>query len=456
MMQGKSIHGQWSSRLVFLFATIGFAVGLGNIWKFPYVTGQNGGGAFVFVYLLCAVAIGVPCAMAEVLIGRRGQKSPPGAMRSVAVQEGASRHWSWVGALTMVTAYVILTYYCVIGGWAMAYVFKAASGAFGGLTGESSSTLFDSFLSGSTSVILWQGLFLVVTVAIVARGIEGGIEKAVTVMMPLLFVFLLVMVGYAAVVGDFSRAMTFLFEPDFSKISARTVLVAVGQAFFSIGIAMAGMMTYGAYLPKDVSIARSSYIVVAADTLIAVLAGVAIFPLVFAFDLEPTEGPGLIFVTLPIAFGQMPGGQFFSTLFFLLLVFAAITSSIGILEPAVSWASERKGLRRSTTALVAGALTWVLGLATVFSFNIWSDFRPLGFFQRFADMDFFTLTDHLTSNLGLPVGGLLIAVFAGWVMTRDSTLQELQLTDGLEYKAWRFLIRYVAPPAIVFVLAAGL
>jgi NSS family neurotransmitter:Na+ symporter len=448
-------HETWSSRLGFFMAAVGAAVGLGNIWKFPYMTGANGGGAFVLVYLACVAGIAVPILTAELLIGRRGGGSPIATMRAVARAEGASPAWVAVGWLGVAAGYLILTYYSVIAGWALAYVARAASGAFAGQTGTEAARAFEGLLADPIRLAAWHALFMALTVAVVARGLHAGIERAVVVLMPALGAMMLLLVGWAAVAGDLAAGWHFLFDADFSRLDPAAVLTAAGQAFFSVGVAMAIMMTYGAYLPPRVSIPQAAFAIAAADTLVALLAGLAIFPLVFAHGLDPAEGPGLTFVTLPLAFGRMPGGGVFATLFFLLLVFAALTSSIAFLEPAVRWAEEHRGVRRGVSAVAGGVLAWTLGLATVLSFNRWADVHPLGGIARFEDKTIFELLDFLTTNVLVTLGGFLIAVFAGWRMSKASTLAELGLRDGLAYRGWRFLARVVAPGAIAAIVASS-
>jgi len=455
-----SIHGEWSTRLAFILAATGSAVGLGNIWKFPYITGENGGGAFVLVYLLCIACIGIPIMMAEVLLGRRGRQSPINTMATLSAEIGHSSHWKYLGWAGVLAGFLILSYYSVIAGWALAYAFRTGSGVFINVTADGAGSIFGRFIADPEKLLAWHTVFMVMTTVIVARGVRSGLEKAVRFLMPTLFVLLLVLVGYAMNSGEFNRAVSFLFDADFSKISADSVLTAMGHAFFTLSLGMGAIMVYGSYLPKDTSIARTSIIIAVMDTLVALFAGLAIFPLVFANGLEPGSGPGLIFQTLPIAFGHMDGGTFFGTLFFVLLVFAAWSSAISLIEPAVAWLVENRKQNRVYAAAVVGLLTWLLGLLTVLSFNLWSDVKPLAFVEKFQNSTFFDLLDYLTSNIMLPLGGLLIAVFAGWLMDRKATMEELDIHDHLHvgYRIWRVLVRYVAPiaVAIVFLKVTGI
>ena len=439
----KSIHGEWSSRWAFILAATGSAVGLGNIWKFPYITGENGGGAFVMIYLACVVAIGIPIMMAEIMIGRSGRQSPINTMKSLAEKAGADSRWHYLGWLGVVAGFVILSYYSVIAGWAMDYVVKSLSFQFVGESSEVSG-LFTDLMASPLQLVFWHTLFIIVTMWVVAQGVSGGLEKAVRLLMPTLLGLLVLLVGYAMTTGAYEQGLAFLFEPDFSEVTGDSVLTAMGHAFFTLSLGMGAIMVYGSYLPKDISIAKTTFIIAGADTAVALLAGMAIFPIVFANGLEPSSGPGLIFESLPIAFGNMAGGWIFGTLFFVLLVFAALSSSISLIEPAVAWLVENKQMNRKQACVWAGGATWTLGLGTVFSFNIWSDVTLFG-------KNIFELFDYLTANLMLPLGGLLIAIFAAWVMKTDDTQAELAIENPLLFKSWHFLVSYIAPAAVFLV-----
>lgn len=450
-------HGNpmWSSRLAFILAASGSAVGLGNIWKFPYITGENGGGAFVLVYLLCIAIVGIPIMIAELVIGRRGSQSPINTFRALNQQDGLSHQWGWIGWMGIIAAYLILSFYSVIGGWALDYVTKAASGIFNGNDADGIGALFGGLLGDANTLIMWHSIFMIIVIAIVAGGIKSGLEKAVNILMPLLFVLLLVMVGYALSTDQFAKGFQFLFEPDFSKLSTGGVLSALGHAFFTLSLGMGVMMAYGSYLPKDVSLTKTAFTVAILDTLVALLAGLAIFPLVFANGLEPGAGPGLIFQTLPLAFGQMPGGTLFSTLFFFLLAVAAVTSAISLLEPVVEWLEEQKGINRFTGTLIGGITIWLLGLATVFSFNDWAGIHPLGFIDMFKEKTIFDLIDYLTANIMMPLGGLLIAIYVGWFMRRDAVQDQLALSST-GYAIFMAILRYVTPVAVAIVFIYNL
>ncbi|MGD8207064.1 MAG: sodium-dependent transporter [Thiohalocapsa sp.] len=455
MADTTSIHGMWSSRIAFILAATGSAVGLGNVWRFPYTAGEYGGGAFVLVYVLCVAAIGLPIMMAEIMLGRRGRQSPINTMRTLAQREGASRAWQLLGWMGILAGFLILSFYSVIAGWTLAYVVRAGSGQFAGIDGDAAGMIFDALVADPERLLAWHTIFMVLSVAVVARGVASGLEKAVRFLMPALFLLLVVMVIYAAQTGDFAAGFDYLFTPDFGELGAHAgeaILSAMGQAFFSLSLGMGAIMIYGSYLNSQASIGQNALIIAVMDTLVALLAGLAIFPIVFAHGLQPGSGPGLIFQTLPIAFGQMPGGTFFGVVFFVLLVFAAWTSAISLLEPMVAWLVENLGLSRVRAASVAGILVWLLGIACLLSLNVWSDVTVFG--KGFLD-----LFDYLTANVLLPVGGVLIAIFAGWVMSRAASEDELGYASGsLLYRGWRLLIRYVAPASVilVFLNAIGL
>ncbi len=448
-------RGLWSSRLAFILAATGSAVGLGNIWKFPYITGENGGGAFVLVYLLCIAAVGLPIMMAEVLIGRRGGHSPVQSLRLIAERDRLKPAWRMVGAVGVLAGFLILSFYSVIGGWAVSYVGTAASGQLVGQSAEAVGAIFSNLLGDPLTLLLWHTVFMALVMFVVAKGVRAGLERAVSILMPGLFVLLLIAVGYAMTSGEFGRAVSFLFQPDFSKLSTSGILVALGHAFFTLSLGMAVMMAYGSYLPKNVSIAKTSMAVSVIDTGVALLAGLAIFPIVFANGLEPGAGPGLIFQTLPLAFGQMPMGSLFGTLFFVLLIFAAWTSGISLLEPIVEWLEERKGMNRTASTLGAGVVCWALGIASILSLNLWSDFAPLGSIAMFEGKTIFDLLDFFTANILLPLGGLLVAVFAGWVMSREAVEKELALS-GPMFRLWYLTIRYFTPVAVAAVFIYNL
>ncbi|MCY3803681.1 MAG: sodium-dependent transporter [Gammaproteobacteria bacterium] len=445
-----SIHGYWSSRFMFVLAAAGSAVGLGNVWKFPYMAGDSGGGAFVLLYFACIALLGLPVMISEVLLGRRGRSSPANTMRTLAREEGRSPLWGMLGVMGMLTGLLILSYYSVIAGWTLAYVLEAAGGSFSGISAQGVGEIFNRLVADPWRLMFWHTLFMVLTIFVILRGVRRGLEAAVRFLMPGLFLLILVMVVYAVIAGDFLGGLRFLFAPDFSKITPDIVLKAMGQAFFTLSLGMGAIMMYGAYLPQDASIASTSVQVALTDTLIAILAGLAIFPIVFANGLEAGQGPGLIFTTLPLAFGHMPGGTLFGLLFFILLVFAAWTSAISMIEPAVAWMVEKFSFTRLRSSLVCGLIVWAIGAGTVLSFNLWTRVRLLDG-TAFEGKSFFDLLDYLTSNIMLPLGGILICLFAAWVMSEPSRRDELRIGHPTGYALWRFLARYIAPLGVVLI-----
>ena len=430
-------------------ASVGFAVGLGNIWRFPYVTGENGGSAFVLVYLACAFGIGVPILMAEIMLGRRGGFTPPKSLASVAQESGHSQAWAILGHLNLLTAFAILIAYGVVTGWVLYYLGLALTGELIALDPQSSPMVFSNLLADVGTLVVFTIVALCIAGAIIYAGVEKGIERAVKLLMPMLFILLSGLVVFNIFVGGMPETIAYLLTPDFSKVNASMVLAAVGQAFFSIGVAMAGMMIFGAYLPKDISIGTSAIIIVSADTLVALLAGFVIFPMVFANGLDPAGGTGLIFQTLPLAFAQMPAGYLVSVLFFLLLSVAAITSVVGLCEPLAAWLVERTGWHRQRAAVVVIVAIAIAGLVSVLSFNHWSSVMLFG-------LTLSEFLDFVPNQILLPLGGLLIAVFAGWVMKAEFSQQELALGSQALFKLWYNLVRFLVVPAVAIIFVAGL
>ncbi|MCX2525446.1 sodium-dependent transporter [Larsenimonas rhizosphaerae] len=455
MPQKSHTHAQWSSRLAFLLAAVGSSVGLGNIWKFPYMTGESGGGAFVVVYLICIALVGLPILMSEWLLGRLGQKNPMSSMQKIAGRMKRSQSWGLVGLAGILGAYLILSFYSVIGGWALAYIKYAVTDTFSTLDGDSVGSLFGNLLGDPSTLLLWHSVFMIMTVGVVIGGVAGGLERAAKTLMPALVVLLVVMVGYAATTDGFAEGVRYLLLPDFSKLTAQTILAAMGHAFFTLSLGMGIMMAYGSYLSDDVNIGRTAVIVVFMDTIIALMAGMAIFPIVFSNGLDAGAGPGLIFQTLPLAFGHMSGGWLFGILFFVLLVFAAWTSSISLLEPVVEWLEEKTSMNRKAATIAAGLATWALGLATVLSFNVWSDIHPLGIFDKFSGMTIFDLLDYATSKVMLPLTGLATIIFVGWFMQRDELKSQLNVSSGA-FSLWYVTSRFVAPIGVAVVFVFGL
>lgn len=446
----------WSGRMAFVLASVGAAVGLGNIWKFPYTLGNSGGSAFVLIYVLAILLVATPIMLAEMVIGRSARKSAPSALRVLAQENSTSKHWAIVGWMGLFALVLVLSFYSVIAGWTAAYLVKSATGGLAGLSASEIGQGFGDFLHNPMPMTFWHFAFTAATVFIVSRGIQSGLERVVKVLMPALFITLVALVINSAVVGDFGAAFDFLFAPDLNKLTAPVVLAAVGQAFFSVNVGVGAILTYSAYLPKDVNLFRSAIIISFGDTLVALLAGLAIFPIVFANDLDPAGGPGLIFVTLSTAFAKMPGGTIIGAAFFIMILFAALTSSISMLETLTARANEVKGLSRTKAAILIGTCTFFLGLVTVFSFSSWESFFPLASIDAFATKTPFDLIDYLVSNILMPVGGMLYALFAGWWLSKEMLVDEIGAGSGAVFKTWLLLARFVAPLAVAAVFVFNL
>lgn len=441
----------WSGRMAFVLASIGAAVGLGNIWQFPATLGASGGSAFILIYALAIVLVATPIMLAEMIIGRKSRLSAPSAMQSMAEQSGTSGRWSIVGWMGLTALFMVLGFYSVIAGWCAAYFFKTLSGSMTGLSPEQVGSDFGEFLNSPGRMLFWHALFSSVTIFVVTRGVKVGLERVVKFAMPALLITLVLLVIYSGITGDAATAYTFLFAADFSKLTPEIVLAAVGQAFFSVNVGVGAVLTYSSYLPKDVNLFRSALAIAGGDTLVAVLAGLAIFPIVFAYDLDPTEGAGLLFVTLSTAFAQMPGGSVIGAAFFLMLIFAALTSLISMLETMTARAKESKNISRTKAAIMVGTGSFLFGVTTILSFSDWADVRPLGMFKVFEGMNPFDLTIYFVQRVIMPIAGVLYAVFAGWWISREVLLDEIGLEDGAIFKLWMLLVRVLAPLAVAIV-----
>jgi len=480
--------GEWSGRLPFFLAATGAAVGLGNIWKFPYVVGENGGGAFVLVYLLFVFVIGLPIFMSEVMLGRRGRQSPYHSIYILASEEQQSRKWAKLGGLMTIAGFLILSYYSVVAGQVMAYSVRMASGLFDGLSADAVLNIYNVFRANPETLLAWHTLFLVLTCIVVARGVRHGLEKTVKVMIPALIVMLLILIAYSLYNHSFVNGASYLFDFDFRKLvferdltgsyvvdsngayqfTFKGIFMAMGHAFFTLGLSIGAMMIYGAYLDRNVSISKLAISVAVADTVIALLAGLAIFPIVFSYGLSAAQGPGLVFTTLPIAFGSMNFGNVIGGLFFLTLFFAALTSAIALLEPSVTWLIERSKMTRVQAVVWAGIGCWLLGVVTVFAVSGTSlrdinyaiadifHIGDLDLSHRIYNLNGFQVIDSIVTLVILPAGGLLVAVFAGWMMNTTSTMDELNIKKQFLYKTWQFVIRYVSPLLVFVIFVAGL
>ncbi len=435
----------WGSRLGFLLAAAGSAVGLGNIWRFPYLTGENGGSAFIVIYLICVFVIGLSIMIAEFTVGRRSSLAAVGAYKSY------SRNWTFAGVIGVLSGFLIMGFYPVVGGWSLAYIFKSFSGLL--TTPDAIETTFVTFITSSAQPLIWMIVFLVFNVSIVAKGIAGGIEKASKVLMPTLLV-LLIFIGIRSVsLPGADAGLKFLFSPDWSQVTGQTFLAALGQAFFSLSLGMGCMITYGSYLNKKENLAKNAALVTTLDTSCAILAGIAIFPALFAFGMTPDQGPGLVFVIVPSIFAAMgSAGVFFSTLFFIALTVAALTSSVSLLEVVVAYLIDERGFTRKKAVFSASGVMAVLCIMASLSMGAMSHITFLGV----GAFDFF---DILTDKIFLAIGGMFLAIFAGWVYKKEDLKDELTNGGTVKFglfEVWYAIIKYVIPIAIAVIAFMGI
>lgn len=439
-------HRIWRGKLTFIMAAAGSAVGLGNLWKFPFIAGENGGGAFVLVYLGCILCFGIPLLMAEIGIGRSTRKDAMGAFSVLAKRSASASGWKGVGGLAIATSYLILSFYTVVAGWCLYYFWFTATGNFNdpGITVDKAYTgaTFDGLLGSPITLTLFSTLFLGITYLIIRSGIDRGIEKAINWLMPSLMLMLAILVGYSAANGNFQAAVDFLFTADFSKLTAESIVIAVGHSFFTLSLASAAMITYGSYMSDKASIAKTAFAVAGIDTLVALTAGLAIFPLVFQYGLEPGAGPGLMFISLPLIFNDMPYGQFFGSMFFFMLFIAALTSAFSLMEPTVAWLEQRFSIKREKASVYTAISLWVVSLGTVFSLNIWN--TPLFFGKTFFDA-----LDFLTANVFMTIGAFATALFCGYCL-KQPQLEAMFGKGSVAIPLFRIALRYLVP---VFVLA---
>lgn len=443
----------WGSRLGFIMAAAGSAVGLGNLWKFPYIAYDNDGGAFVLVYLACVALVGLPIMVAEILMGRRSERDLVGAFR--VLRPGAPA-WRAVGWMGVFTGFVILSYYSVVAGWTLEYTMRSAVGYFNGMDGGAIAASFDAFLGDPYRQVWWHGVFMALTLGVVIGGIHRGIERWTKILMPILAVLVVLLMCYSMVVGDTLRALTFLFSFG-SGITAHGVLEALGHAFFTLSVGMGVMVTYGSYLAKDQDIGKVALIVTLMDTLIALAACMVLYPIIFAYDVPIQESIGIIFTTLPFVFQQMPFGAVMAPLFFLLVAFAALSSTISLLEVVVTYVVDEWGLQRPRAAATAAAVIFVFGIPSALCLGAWEWLSGVALLWKGdEDLNWFNSFDYLATNWLLPLGGLAIALFAGWGMTESDRQNEFETGEDtrrvLDYRLWRFAIRYVSPVAVFVVL----
>lgn len=434
----------WSSRLTFIIATTGAAVGVGNIWKFPYMAGQNGGAGFVLIYILAVFILGIPVMLAELFIGYRGRHNPVDTMKILAKEANVTTTWQNVGWWGLATLLLVLSFYSVISGWSIAYLIRAVSGQIAGQSAVEIRNYWHSFLNSPFQMILWHTVFMILTLWIVERGVRKGLELSTEWMMPLLFLALIGLDIYGFTTKGFNEAWSFLFSLKTELITPRVIIDALGHAFFTLAVGAGALLVYGAYVPKGNSICGPVIVIAGLDILVALLSGLAIFPIVFTYGLHPAGGPGLLFEVLPIAFAQMPWGGLVGAVFFLLFIFAALTSSINLAEPLVVLLAERYTKNRKIAAVIIGFIAWVLGIGSCLSFNRWENYK------LFGQWNFFGVVTDLATNIMLPIGGLCFAIFAGWIMHKKTVQADLQLST-FWFNLWHFLIRYIAPAGILII-----
>jgi NSS family neurotransmitter:Na+ symporter len=446
----------WSSNVAVYLGTTGAAVGLGSIWRLPYLVGTGGGSAFVLVFTLACVLIATPLLIAEFALGRRSRRSPPEAAGTVAVAAGLSARWNAIGVLGSIAGFLIFSYYTVIAGWVLAYAWKCASGEVSRAGALHIAQLWQSFRSDPIEVGAWHIAFVLLVVVISTRGLKAGIEVANAIRAPALLLLLFILVAYSLFTGEVRNGLAFAFAPHFDAINAQVVLAAIGQAFYATGVGQAMMIAYGAYVERGTSLVRTSLVITGSILLVSLLATSMIFPLVFAYGMDPAQGSALVFEVLPRAFAEMPAGRLVGTLFFILLVLAALMPSVAALEPTVAWLMQRWRLSRPRAVALAAGSAWLLGIGSVLSFNAWLHWRPLAFVPLLADKSFFDVVDYFSANIMLPIGALLTSVLVGWRLSAAFIAEELPDTSPRLRTTCRWLLRYVCPLAIVAVFAATL
>ena len=455
-MSAPTSTPRWSSRPAFYLATVGAAVGLGSIWRLPYLVGSNGGSAFIAVFVVCCLLIATPLLAAEFLLGRRSRLSPPQAAGAVAHASGLSTRWNAIGALGTIAAFAIISYYTVIAGWVLAYTWRCATSALAGLSRPEVAAMWKSFLANPIEIGAWHIGFLVLVAVISARGVSRGIEVATKWRAPVGLALLVILMGYALMTGDVRKTIAFALEPHFSEITPTVVLAAIGQAFYATGVGMAMMIAYGSYVAKGTSLVRTSLIISGSILLVSILATLTIFPMVFRYGMNPAGGAELVFDVLATVFAEMPGGRVIGTLFFVLLVFASLTPSIAGLEPLVAWLEQRWGLSRTRAVMSATFTAWLLGIGSVLSFNLWASWHPLGMVRMLDGKTIFDLIDFITSNVMLPIGALMTSILVGWRLSRAVFDEELDETTPFARQVCMWLLRVVCPLAITAVFVSAL
>ena len=433
----------WKGNSTFILAAAGSAVGLGNIWKFPYMVGSNGGSAFVIVYLLCILIIGLPVMASEILIGKYGRKSPINSLKKISVDFQLNKGWKYLGVLGAFAGVLILSYYSVFAGIAFSYMFNIFPSGLE-IPSKYSTNYFSSFAASPLKLILWHSIFIIFTCLIVGYGVVKGIGRSVSFLMPIFFIFIILIAIYSSLIGDIDSTLFFLFNPNFSALTPQVIISAMGQAFFSLSIGMGAIMAYGAYIPENQLIGKTVLSIILLDTFVALIAGIAIFPIVFSnSDLTINAGPSLIFETLPVAFYSLPFGNIFSVLFFVLLSIAALSSSISLLEPFTAWMEEKFNTERRIIVSILGLLIWVIGLGSIFSFNIGQEIKFFG-------LNFLEGLDYLTNNIMLPMGGFFIALLTGWILPKHFLEENLNI-NGYLFKLLFFCLRYISTGAILLI-----
>ncbi|WP_394183349.1 sodium-dependent transporter [Marinomonas posidonica] len=448
MPESRCLQGIWSSPWIFIFAASGSAVGLGNIWKFPYVLGQNGGGAFLLVYCLCLLLVGLPVLVAEVALGRTVRSNPVDTVNDLSERRIVHKAWVIVPWLAGITGFLILTFYSVIAGWSIGYLERAISGDFQQITQAGAIAMFKGLLANPSEMLLWHSVFMALVVLTVGQSVTRGLSALVRILLPALVISLLGLSAYSMTVGDMSKTLEFMFGWSWQDITFDVVLAAVGMALFSLSVGMGAMFAYGAYMSKRMSITRACGIVVGVDLLVAILAGLLIFPLVFSFQIDVEAGPSLTFVSLPIIFGGLPGGQFFASVFFALLVIAALTSAISMLELFVAWLHEKFYIARLKAALLMGIAVWFIGIAVLLSFNHWDSKILFG-------LNFFELLDELTSLILLPVVAILLSILVAWFIPRTMLQNEMITKQISHFEWWYGTLKYISIPAMMVITVAG-